>query len=114
MSVSLWAYDPVACDNQPCVGDCDFCDHLQDHETDFYDEEGIDMSECDNDIKQCPFCGYNGQIWTKTEEEHSIDGIGITSRFVTFQVRCEYCAAGTDWYVNKDDAIKAWNRRMAP
>lgn len=25
MSVSLYQYDPVLCDGEPCPGDCDFC-----------------------------------------------------------------------------------------
>lgn len=25
MSVSLWAYTPILCDNESCPGDCDRC-----------------------------------------------------------------------------------------
>ena len=39
MSVSLWAYEPVTCDNENCCGVCDFCNHIPDHETDFYEDE---------------------------------------------------------------------------
>lgn len=37
MSVSLWAYEPITCDNEFCCGDCDSCNHIPSHETDFYD-----------------------------------------------------------------------------
>ena len=32
MSVSLWAYTPIKCDDEFCVGDCDLCDRSSDHE----------------------------------------------------------------------------------
>jgi len=38
MSVSLWAYRPIECDDEFCCGDCDYCSHIPSHETDFYDE----------------------------------------------------------------------------
>ena len=39
MSVSLWAYEPIECDDEFCCGDCDSCNHIPSHETDMYDEK---------------------------------------------------------------------------
>ena len=38
---ALWAYQSGECDSEPCCGDCDFCDHIPSHETDFYDDEEV-------------------------------------------------------------------------
>lgn len=32
-SVNLWAYEPIACDDEFCCGDCDSCNHIPAHET---------------------------------------------------------------------------------
>lgn len=39
MRVSLWAYEPIECDDEFCCGDCDYCNHIPSHETDFYEYE---------------------------------------------------------------------------
>lgn len=55
-----------------------------------------------NELKPCPFCGGEAEIYCDTQ-------YGGTQ----YQVRCKSCPAevGRAWFWNKKDAIKAWNRR---
>ena len=45
MSVSLWAYEPITCDDEFCCGDCDYCNHIPSHETDMYEYDGEDDAD---------------------------------------------------------------------
>lgn len=52
------------------------------------------------DLIPCPFCG--GEAFGHTSEANAI--------FKEF-VCCDTCNACTDVFANKEDAVKAWNRR---
>lgn len=53
------------------------------------------------EIKNCPFCGAE----PKSVEDNR-----------NYRVRCKNIACAirpkTDWYMRKEDAIVAWNRRV--
>ena len=57
--------------------------------------EGVNVEE----LKPCPFCG----------------GIDIRLNYVLsrarFKVMCENCKCTTNQFLDKNDAIEAWNRR---
>ena len=51
-----------------------------------------------SELKPCPFCGEDG----------------ITKKIMSrerWRVVCENCGGRTDDYLDRNDAIKAWNRR---
>lgn len=55
MSVSLWAYTPIICDDEFCVGDCDLCrfaaaDHM---------DRGKRKKELAVSVGICPYCMKN-------------------------------------------------------
>lgn len=50
------------------------------------------------ELRKCPFCGGEAEIW-----EDKV--------FVTFIPQCKECNAQRGRYINKENAIKAWNTR---
>lgn len=54
MSVSLWAYTPIKCDDEFCVGDCDLCDRSLDHKGRQARKRTLAVS-----VGICPFCKRN-------------------------------------------------------
>lgn len=55
MSVTLWAYKPIACDDEFCGGDCDICSHrpgewekLQNEEENAIPDKAIQRSETES------------------------------------------------------------------
>lgn len=50
------------------------------------------------DLLKCPFCGGEAEIW-----EDKV--------FVTYVPQCKECNAQRGRYINKENAIKAWNTR---
>ncbi|MBR6538092.1 MAG: Lar family restriction alleviation protein [Lachnospiraceae bacterium] len=50
------------------------------------------------DLKSCPFCGGEAEIW-----EDKV--------FCTYVPQCKECNAQRGRYINKENAIKAWNTR---
>ena len=72
------------------------------------------------DLKPCPFCGGEADIWIKSQNRHPFVGSYIL-------VKCDVCGACTKTFYNLNDipeddswthwetaerAIKAWNRRV--
>lgn len=55
------------------------------------------MSEHEEKLKPCPFCGGRARTGTDGEEGHT--------------VFCTSCKVETDAYADKKTAIKVWNRR---
>lgn len=39
MSVSKWAYEPDKCDNEICVGDCDYCNKAEEDAEEVEEDE---------------------------------------------------------------------------
>jgi len=55
-----------------------------------------------DELKPCPFCGAEGKL--KRHIYHELDD--------TFGVICSACEAQTSqFFIERDDAIEAWNRR---
>lgn len=52
-----------------------------------------------DELKPCPFCGG--------EAVNNFDG-------ECYEISCELCFSGTDWFEIEDVAISAWNRRAEP
>ena len=48
-------------------------------------------------IKSCPFCGGNGNLW------QAMDSMYI--------IQCMNCAISSDYYETEEEAKSAWNRR---
>lgn len=55
------------------------------------------------DLKSCPFCGKEATVYTTFTPSAS----------VWYQVCCktDCCESATDFYLTREKAIKAWNRR---
>ena len=49
-------------------------------------------------IKSCPFCGSNGNLWQ-----------AMGSMYI---VQCMNCAISSDYYETEEEAKSAWNRRL--
>lgn len=48
-------------------------------------------------LKPCPFCGGEGELWPKVENEH------------LWTVQCFGCFASIAYFYSSLEAIKAWN-----
>ena len=81
MSASKWAWTE-ACDNQPCVGDCDLCDNRvvvgwwikRNISKVFSDKKYFECSECNHlNIERsdfCPHCGADMRKHNKWENKN--------------------------------------------
>ena len=59
-----------------------------------------------NKVKECPFCGGEGKIWTRMSFDRRMHcSIERTT------VLCDDCGCRTQAYTREEDAVKAWNRR---
>lgn len=54
-------------------------------------------------IEQCPFCGGNAEVWQDKTIPSETHGYWF--------VACRECNAQTAAYIDKENAINAWNRR---
>ena len=57
-----------------------------------------------NELKRCPFCGGEAEIWDGYIEEF------LKTEYMKY-VQCNYCKASTKLYFTEKKAIKAWNTR---
>lgn len=57
------------------------------------------------DLKPCPFCGSERVILEKVQNDPDDKDDFVYSTY------CRNCLSKSDWYLNEEDAIKAWNRR---
>lgn len=81
-----------------------------------------------SELKPCPFCGGEADVWSNENEQVSYRAFGYGTRgYPTwFKCYCKKCGAvGATIHIEKDcqnnsayerwareDAIKAWNRRV--
>ena len=52
-------------------------------------------------LKPYPFCGGNAWLYETVKGE-----------ILYYVVVCSICESQTTWYENKENATKAWNRRV--
>ena len=73
----------------------------------------------EHQIKDCPFCGKDGclGVYENCEHEINIDNKkylhSITTNF-GWIVMCNMCCNSTMLWDTKQQAIKAWNKRINP
>lgn len=64
------------------------------------------LSDLVNDLLNCPFCGHKGKLWCVPNYPSNYpEG---------YEIRCTDCRCKTKWFMNENEAIKAWSRRTAP
>ena len=63
--------------------------------------KGVNKME---ELKPCPFCGGNVEIVTADPWSEEED---------TFRIICQKCDIVAVFYLPKQEAIKAWNRRTS-
>lgn len=66
------------------------------------DGEGNVFMTTKEPIKTCPFCGMDGHL-IKKETNYEKNG---------YAVECLRCGASTKAYMEKEQAVKAWNIRI--
>ena len=59
------------------------------------------------ELKPCPFCPHG-------ESELVPGTAGDTRGRIFWRVECSECHGTIGWHLDKEDAIKAWNRRVYP
>ena len=54
-------------------------------------------------IEDCPFCNHDAELEYEEQE--------IPSKNKWVRVVCTDCGASSGWYLSKEQAIAAWNKR---
>lgn len=57
-----------------------------------------------SELKRCPFCGEKAEIKQKYTKHDDVLKMG-------FKIKCTICLVETTVFIEKEEAIKAWNTR---